>query len=137
MASATQTTSPEDASEPSGPPWHLNYSKVKHLLIKERSEGSQVKSTSIAWIKKVSGYPSIPKEELSCLCVISISSHRDTANHPHLPGYECDFPSLPFTSLRAWAAPKPSLQSCTKHQSPQHIDPARLSCQPGARPNWR
>lgn len=49
------------------------------------------------------------------MCAISTSSHRHRANHPHLPGYECDFPC---TSLRAWAAPKPSLQSCIKHQSP-------------------
>lgn len=28
--SATQSTSPEDASEPSGLPWHLDYSRVKY-----------------------------------------------------------------------------------------------------------
>lgn len=52
-------------------------------------------------------YPSTPQEELCCLCVISLSSYRDIANHSHFPGYECDFP---FTSLRAQAIPKPSLQ---------------------------
>lgn len=46
----------------------------------------------------MSEYPSIAKEELSCPCVISVSSHRDKANHPHLPRYECKFP---FTSERA------------------------------------
>lgn len=46
----------------------------------------------------MSEYPNIPKEELSCPCVISVRSHKDKANHPHLPGYECKFP---FTSERA------------------------------------
>lgn len=68
----------------------------------------------------MSEYPSIPKEELSCSCVISLSSSRDTANHSHLPGYECDFL---FTSLRAQAIPKPSLQL---HQ------PSALASKPAA-----